>query len=84
MYQRFKNFCIFFCRKVLKEHYLILIGISLIITGIVGFVHHLIHFTITLEDKIFYMIDTIAIITSLILITTGTISVFFTYYLKKK
>ena len=64
--------------RFIKDNIAYLFGVGLIIAGIVGFIHHIIHFSIKYDDGIVNIIDMIAMSTSLILITCGSIIILYT------
>ena len=63
--------------RFIKDNITYILGVGLIIAGIVGFLHHVIHFSLLYDDGIFNPVDMIAMATSLILITSGSIIILY-------
>ena len=64
--------------KFIWDNIVYVIGTGLIIAGIVGFLHHLVHFNVLLDDGIMNIIDITAMSVSLVLITSGSILILYT------
>jgi len=63
--------------KFLKDNVLYILGTAFIIAGIVGFLHHLVHFAVASKENYFEIVDIIAMSTSAILITTGSATILY-------